>query len=84
MAVTFKILNEINEMFNRYRESMEFSSEVYPEANNISVSVIVPTRNEERNIKRLLASLRFLRYRNIEVIVADYMSNDNSDCRREG
>ena len=78
MAVTFKIFNEVNEMLNRYRESTEFSSEGYPEAGNISVSVIVPTRNEERNIKRLLASLRLLRYRNIEVIVADYMSNDNT------
>jgi len=42
------------------------------------MSVIAPTRNEERNVKRLLAFLRLLHYRNLEVIVTDYMSNDNT------
>jgi len=78
MTVTFLILNEVNEMINRYRESVEFSSEKCPEMNDISVSVIVPTRNEARNIKRLLASLGLFRCKNLEVIVADYMSNDDT------
>jgi glycosyltransferase involved in cell wall biosynthesis len=78
MAVTFKIFNEINEMLNRYAESTGSSSERTREVGNVSVSVIVPTRNEARNIKRLLASLRLFHYRNLEVIVADYMSNDNT------
>jgi len=40
--------------------------------------VIVPTRNEKRSVGRLLASLRLLRYKSLEVIVADYMSSDNT------
>jgi glycosyltransferase involved in cell wall biosynthesis len=78
MAVTFKIFNEIDEMLNRYAESTRSSQKRTREVGNVSVSVIVPTRNEARNIKRLLASLRLFHYRNLEVIVADYMSNDNT------
>uniref|UniRef100_A0A7J3SLF0 Glycosyltransferase n=1 Tax=Fervidicoccus fontis TaxID=683846 RepID=A0A7J3SLF0_9CREN len=78
MAITFKIFNEVDEMLNRYEESIKFASASCPKISDISVSVIVPTRNEARNIKRLLTSLRLFRYRNLEVIVADYVSSDNT------
>jgi glycosyltransferase involved in cell wall biosynthesis len=77
-AVTFKIFKEVDEMLNRYKESIEFTSVSCPEVSDIFVSVIVPTRNEAKNIKRLLASLRLLHPRNLEVIVADYLSSDNT------
>ena len=67
MAVTFKIFNEIDEMLNRYAESTRSSQKRTREVGNVSVSVIVPTRNEARNIKRLLASLRLFHYRNFEL-----------------
>jgi len=78
MAVTFKIFNEVDEMLNRYKESIQSFFEKIYEADDVLVSVIVPTRNEAENIKRLLASLRLFHYRKLEVIVADYMSNDNT------
>jgi cellulose synthase/poly-beta-1,6-N-acetylglucosamine synthase-like glycosyltransferase len=78
MAVTFKIFKEVDEMLNRYKESIQSSFEKIYEADDVLVSVIVPTRNEAGNIKRLLASLRLFHYRKLEVIVADYMSNDNT------
>jgi hypothetical protein len=45
-------------MLNRYKESIQSSFEKIYEADDVLVSVIVPTRNEAGNIKRLLASLR--------------------------
>jgi glycosyltransferase involved in cell wall biosynthesis len=77
MAVTFKTFKIVNEMLNRWKESAEFAVN-YPEISDISVSVIVPTKNEAKNIKRLLTILRTLNNRNLEVIVADYMSCDNT------
>src|SRR5437868_14747971 len=43
-----------------------------------SVSVIVPARNEERNLPRLLPTLLSQRYRNYEVIVVDDQSFDST------
>lgn len=48
------------------------------EDENVLVSIIVPTRNEERNLSKLLKSLSASWYRNIEVIVADYKSRDRT------
>jgi len=42
------------------------------------VSVIVPTRNEEKYLPKLLLSLKMQLYDNIEVIVVDYMSTDRT------
>ena len=42
------------------------------------VSVIVPARNEQRNLPRLLASLTALEYPNYEVIVVDDGSTDET------
>ena len=43
-----------------------------------SVSVVVPARNEERNLPRLLPSLLSQRYPNYEVIVVDDQSTDST------
>lgn len=42
------------------------------------VSVIVTTKNEEKNIGRLLKSINFQTYRNIEMIVVDFDSVDKT------
>jgi len=78
MVATFRIFNEVDEMLDRYKENVEsFGSHLgHLEKDDSLVSVIVPTRNEAENIKRLLASLRYSHHKNLEVIVADYMSND--------
>ena len=43
-----------------------------------SVSIIVPARNEERNVSRLLASLTTLDYPNYEIVVVDDGSTDRT------
>lgn len=42
------------------------------------VSVIIPARNEEKNLPRLLESLIIEDYRNIEILVADDRSTDRT------
>jgi glycosyltransferase involved in cell wall biosynthesis len=42
------------------------------------VSVLIPARNEEQDIIRLLQSLKIQEYQNIEVIVLDDSSEDNT------
>jgi len=42
------------------------------------VSIIIPTKNEENYIKRTLESIKNQSYSNIEVIVIDGCSNDNT------
>ncbi len=44
------------------------------------VSIIVPARNEERNIRRCVQSLLEQDYANYEVIVVDDESTDNTGC----
>jgi chlorobactene glucosyltransferase len=43
-----------------------------------SVSIIVPARNEERNLPRLLPSLLRQRYPNYEIVVVDDQSEDDT------
>ena len=45
---------------------------------NDLVSVLIPARNEEKNIGRLLASINQLSYSNIEILVFDDQSEDNT------
>jgi chlorobactene glucosyltransferase len=44
-----------------------------------SLSVLIPVRNEEKNIDRLLGSLASLAYRNAEILVYDDGSADGSE-----
>lgn len=44
----------------------------------ILVSIIVPTRNEEKRLAMLLKALQRSWYRNLEIIVADYNSEDRT------
>ncbi len=45
---------------------------------NPLVSILIPARNEEENIKRCLLSLAKQDYRNIEILVLDDSSTDNT------
>ena len=50
-----------------------------PNENDIPlVSVVVTTKNEERNIENCLRSIRMQTYKNIEVIVVDNFSSDRT------
>lgn len=44
----------------------------------ILVSIIIPTKNEEKNIKRCLNSIKSQSYKNIEIIVVDNNSSDKT------
>jgi len=44
------------------------------------VSILIPARNEERNIKRCLVSLTKQDYENIEILVLDDNSSDNTSA----
>lgn len=46
--------------------------------NNIKISIIVPSFNSERYISRCLKSLINQTYKNLEIIVIDDCSTDNS------
>ncbi|HTN20155.1 MAG TPA: glycosyltransferase family 2 protein [Pelobium sp.] len=49
-----------------------------PKKFNDSVSILIPARNEEDNIVKLLTSIHQQDYQNFEVIVLDDHSNDNT------
>jgi len=42
------------------------------------ISIIIPTKNEEAYLPKLLMSLKMQNYKNYEVIVIDYMSSDRT------
>jgi hypothetical protein len=46
----------------------------------LKVSVLVPARNSERTLETALESLRYQTWSNIEVIVVDDASTDNTGC----
>lgn len=45
---------------------------------NILISILIPMRNEENNIPKLLDSLKSQNYQNFEIIILDDNSSDNS------
>ena len=47
---------------------------------NKLISVLIPARNEEHNIRNILYDLMEQEYRNIEVLVFDDQSSDNTDA----
>lgn len=49
-----------------------------PELDGVLVSVLIPARNEEQNIVNCLESLKEQTYSNLEIIVIDDNSNDNT------
>lgn len=49
-----------------------------PKDTNALVSVIIPARNEEKNIAHILDDLANQSYKNLEIIVADDDSSDNT------
>ena len=47
------------------------------------VSVVITTKNEEKNIKNILKSIEIQSYKNIEVIIVDNCSSDTTIKRAE-
>ncbi|MEB1806368.1 MAG: glycosyltransferase family 2 protein [Bacillaceae bacterium] len=70
----FLIWTIINSMFlPKLKQNVHLSYSSPP-----LVSILIPLRNEERNIKRLVESLTSLTYQKIEVIFLDDQSTDNT------
>src|SRR5947209_7922027 len=61
----------------RHSRSLDDETEIPPEPAPL-VSVIVPARNEARNIARCVTSILSTRYRNLELIVVDDSSTDGT------
>lgn len=80
LMVSFQIFNDINEMVNRYRENIKAFSLNKPKRSEkpVLVSIVVPTRNEANKIPILLKSLGRSHHKNLEILVADYMSSDGT------
>ncbi len=53
---------------------------------NLLISIIIPTKNEERNIERCLKSILNSDYKNVEIIVVDQNSTDTTKdiCEKYG
>lgn len=82
LTVTGRIIRDIIEFRNR-KFSLEnpSSSDQSNNPQNIDsplVSVIVPTKNEESVLSPLLSSIRNNSYKNVEIVVSDYKSTDNT------
>lgn len=79
-TITLQIIRDIYEMKTRFNETLkEFENPICRKRyDGPLVSVVVPTRNEERNITKLLISLTRQCYDNLEIIVADYKSTDRT------
>ncbi|WP_216830482.1 glycosyltransferase [Alkalihalobacterium elongatum] len=70
----FLIWTVINSMFMpKLKQNVQLSNSVIS-----LVSVLIPLRNEERNIKRLVKSLTSMTYQKVEVIFLDDQSTDNT------
>jgi len=82
LICNFQIFNDISEMLNRYTETFKTLSLDFrcSEKNRkeVLVSVVVPTRNEAEKIPILLKSLKQSHHKNLEILVADYMSSDGT------
>lgn len=70
----------------KYREMAELprSVKAHHRTNAPSLSIVIPSRNEVKNLKRLLPSLRALEYPgSLEIIVVDDQSDDGTGALAE-
>lgn len=80
LVVSLRLLDDLQEMKLRMTETISgiSATSLSRSAEQYLVSVVVPTRNDARNLSRLLESLSKSDYRRIEIIVCDYLSNDGT------
>jgi len=69
---------DIREMRRRIAHALRSLSVQCAPSSGPLVSVVVPTRNEADKLPKLLYSIKNQCYRDIEVVVADYMSIDST------
>lgn len=69
MQLTVSLINLVFRS-NKVRSEKEFDD---------MVSVLIPARNEEKNIKNILQDLQNQEYKNIEIIVFNDLSEDNTE-----
>jgi len=76
MFLNLKIIREVGEV--KQKLSLLCESPKYQIEGDLNVSIIVPTHNEAGFLPRLFWSIQQQTYTNIEVIVADYISTDET------
>lgn len=76
LLTVIPLVNFIITVYNFFTHP-EFSSKMYF-GRKVTVSVLIPARNEERNIRECLRGILNQSYENYEVIVMDDFSNDNT------
>lgn len=79
MSFSLKIFKEIREMKMRIDENLKFNENKLIKRND-KITIVVPTKNEEKYIWNLLKSLEKAKYlfQNLEVVVVDYNSSDKT------
>ena len=73
--LAFTMLQLIIAVVNMVFKSQLPAHKLYPDS---LVSVLIPARNEEKNIGNLLSDLNHQDYQNIEIIVFNDMSTDKT------
>ncbi len=74
IIITFAVIQLIVSFVNfLFKQKLSKASK-----NNKLVSVLIPARNEEKNISKILNDLLFQRYKNIEILVFDDQSTDRT------
>ena len=70
-------INNIKFYYNFCNENTNIIKK-FKKANNIKVSIISPIYNRQKFIKRFLKSVQFQNFKDIEIILVDDKSTDNS------
>jgi len=71
-------INNIKSYYNFCNENTNIIKK-FKKPNNIKVSIISPIYNRQKYIKRFLKSVQFQNFKDIEIILVDDKSTDNSN-----
>lgn len=73
----FRELNEVKYKMNVAAQNLH-KSPLVKEGENLKISVVIPTLNESNYIKKPILSLKANPYSNLEIIIIDGMSQDDT------
>jgi glycosyltransferase involved in cell wall biosynthesis len=80
LCISGKIIGDIREVKKRINlaKTENFTKKENPSEIQPLVSIVIPTKNEAGFLEKLLESIKNQSYKNIEVIVVDYKSDDGT------